>query len=72
MQAGRNRRIKTMAATIKLKAKEYVKRYSHVDSRRDKIPKGEGEGRLQRESKYKRSYSILRDVRLLATTLIAD
>lgn len=38
-------------------------------SRRDVVPKGEGEGQLQRESKYGRSCLIMR---LYATALVAD
>lgn len=34
-----------------------------------KIPEGEGERRLQRESKYERLYLILHDMRLFATML---
>lgn len=52
---------------IKSKKKEIFKRIFACLAA--KIPKGEGERRLQRESKYERLYLILHGIRLFATTL---
>lgn len=52
---------------IKSKKKEIFKRIFACFAA--KIPKGEGEKQLQRESKYERFYLIFHGIRLFATTL---